>query len=111
MPGQKTGSPVLADEPSLLRLFAPALAQALPVVAEIVADGWRTRHAIRTAVRAIAASHELRMEAVDFVEGTLNRYGVIMSPELRDAYLTAVLRLADASFYVLPWNNILPPRR
>jgi hypothetical protein len=91
--------------------FGLAIAAALPDVLTIIADGMRTRANIRTAVQAIAAGHHLRLEAVDFIEGTVERYAGAMSPELRDAYFVALLRLLDASFYVVPWDNILPRRR
>ena len=74
----------------------------------IVVDGMRTRANIRTAVRAIEANHDLRMEATDYILGVLDRHGGQMSPELRDSYLVTVLRVLDAGFYVMPWERLLP---
>ena len=107
----RSGPPAPLPGTTWLSTFGPAIAQALPSAVEIVLDGMRTRANIRAAVSAIEASHDLRMEAANFIEGTLSRYGAFMSQEVRDEYLLAFLRLMDASHYVIPWGNILPPWR
>lgn len=91
---------------SLLSSLSPALVQALPAVLR----GMQTRANIRTTVRAIEASHELRMEALGFLDATLDRHGGVMSQDLRDAYLMAMLQLCDPGFYVIPWERLLPGR-
>jgi len=95
---------------SLLADLSPVLARALPACLPIILDGMRTRANIRTAVRAVEANHDLRMEAADYIVGVLERHGRQMSPELRDSYLVAVLRLLDAGFYVVPWEHLLGGR-
>ena len=84
-----------------------AVAEALPRVLDILAEGHRVRSNIDVAVRAIEVSHDLRMAAVDEIERMLDRYLHVMSPDVRDEYLLAVLRLLDAGHYVMPWDRLL----
>ncbi|MBN1772552.1 MAG: hypothetical protein JXB32_14880 [Deltaproteobacteria bacterium] len=95
---------------SLLARLSPALAQALATCLPLVLRGMQVRAGIRTAVRAVEASHELRMEALEFLDATLERHSATMSRELREAYLGAMLQLCDPRFYVLPWERLLPER-
>ena len=113
MPPPSSGDSPLsisAAAASLLADLSPALARALPVCLPIVLQGMQVRANIRTAVRAVEANHDLRMEAADYVLDILDRHGGQMSQDLRDAYLVAVLRLLDAGFYVMPWESLLPGR-
>jgi hypothetical protein len=104
MAGSRSDLPVPVSVASALGL---AVAEALPACAQILLDGARTRANIGAAVRAIEVSHDLRMAAVDELERMVQRYGAIMSRELRDEYLLGILRLLDSGHYVMPWDRLL----
>ena len=110
MTAPKSGPPALFPEPTWLSTFGPAVAQVLPVAVEIVLAGMQTRANIRTAVQAVEAGHALRMEACDYLEYVLQRYGRAMSPEVRDVYFIRLLELTNPDYYQLPWNRLLPGR-
>jgi len=84
------------------RPSARPCAQVLPFAIETILKGMTTRANIRLAVRAVETSHLLRMQGFDHLEHVLRRYGPIMSPEVREAYLVRLLELTDPRFYELP---------
>ncbi len=104
MPGSRSDLTAPAGVASALGF---ALADALPACTQILVDGARTRANIGAAVRAVEVSHDLRMVAVDEIERMLDRYLHVMSSDVRDEYLLAVLRLLDAGHYVMPWDRLL----
>ena len=106
----KGGPPAPLPGPPWIAVLAPAIAQSLPEAVEIILTGMQTRANIRTAVQAVEAGHAIRMEACDYLEHVLQRYGRAMTPEVRDAYFIRLLELMDPASYGLPWTRLLPGR-